>query len=325
MKFLIIGLGSMGKRRIRNLQYLKIKNIIGFDPRLDRREEAENKYGIATVDDLKKVNIGDLDAIIISTPPDTHNVHMAFAIKHSKPAFVEASVVLGNLEKLDKDAIKKKVLIAPSCTSRFHSSIRTIKELVQGGKYGKVTNFSYHCGLYLPDWHPWEKVTDYYVSKKETGAAREIVPFELTWLWDIVGIPKKVMAYRASTMDVGAPIDDTYAIAMNFGNMLGTMVIDVVSRYGIRSLLLNMEHGQIMWRWDENFVKLYYSRHKRWTKLRQSQGKSARGYNKNISEDMYVDEMRAFISATKGKRKFPNTLKDDIVILKSLIAMEKTK
>ena len=145
MKFLIIGLGSMGKRRIRNLQYLKTKHIVGFDPRLDRREEAEKKYGITTVDDLQKLHMDDVDAVIISTPPDTHNVYMAFAIKHSKPAFVEASVVLGNLEKLNRDAAKKKVLIAPSCTLRFHPSIRTIKELVQGGKYGKVTNFSYHC------------------------------------------------------------------------------------------------------------------------------------------------------------------------------------
>ena len=56
-------------------------------------------------------------------------------------------------------------------------------------------------------------------------------------------------------MNVGAPIDDTYAIAMDL-DFLGTMVVDVVSRYGIRTLLLNMEHGQVMWRWDEDFVKV---------------------------------------------------------------------
>ncbi len=325
MKFLLIGLGSMGKRRIRNLQYLKAKHIVGFDTRFDRRNEAERKYGITTVDDLRKLKMDDFDAIVISTPPDKHSVYIALAIKHSKPAFVEASVVLGDLEKLNRAAAKKKIFIAPSCTLRFLPSIQTIKGLVHGGKYGKVTNFSYHCGLYLPDWHPWEKVTDYYVSKKETGAAREIVPFELTWLCDIVGTPKRVTAYRASTMNVGAPIDDTYAIAMDFGNFLGTMVVDVVSRYGIRTLLLNMEHGQVMWRWDEDFVKLYDSRSKRWTQLRQSRRESAPGYNKNIPEYMYIEEMRTFIAATKGKKDFPNTLRDDIGILKSLIAMEKTK
>ena len=45
MKFLIIGLGSMGKRRIRNLQYLGYSKIFGFDLNEDRRQEAVNKYG----------------------------------------------------------------------------------------------------------------------------------------------------------------------------------------------------------------------------------------------------------------------------------------
>ena len=45
---LIIGLGSMGKRRVRNLQSLGIKNIVGFDIREDRREETEKKYQINT-------------------------------------------------------------------------------------------------------------------------------------------------------------------------------------------------------------------------------------------------------------------------------------
>jgi|GEM_PF-5712643 len=41
---LVIGLGSMGKRRIRNLQFIGYKSIAGFDPREDRRAEANEKY-----------------------------------------------------------------------------------------------------------------------------------------------------------------------------------------------------------------------------------------------------------------------------------------
>jgi hypothetical protein len=33
----------MGKRRIRNLQYLEVGEIIGFDMREDRQKEAEKK------------------------------------------------------------------------------------------------------------------------------------------------------------------------------------------------------------------------------------------------------------------------------------------
>jgi len=44
MQVLVVGLGSMGKRRIRNLIKLGFKNIIGFDPRLDRRVEVKKLY-----------------------------------------------------------------------------------------------------------------------------------------------------------------------------------------------------------------------------------------------------------------------------------------
>ena len=52
MKFLVIGLGSMGKRRVRNLQALGVVNIAGFDVRADRRQEAQDKYGIQVFESL---------------------------------------------------------------------------------------------------------------------------------------------------------------------------------------------------------------------------------------------------------------------------------
>jgi predicted dehydrogenase len=48
MRILIVGLGSMGKRRIRNLNHLGAGEIAGFDLRSDRREEVDATYGINT-------------------------------------------------------------------------------------------------------------------------------------------------------------------------------------------------------------------------------------------------------------------------------------
>jgi predicted dehydrogenase len=309
----------MGKRRIRCLKKLGYKDITAFDFRADRRKEAEEKYGVKTIADLGDVNWADLDALIVSTPPDKHDVYMELAIKNRKPAFIEASVVLGRLEKLDAAAKKARVLIAPSCTLRYHAAIKDITSIVKSGRYGKITNFTYHSGQYLPDWHPYEPVKNYYVSKKETGAAREIVPFELSWLVDLTGFPVKVAGLNGKTMDVGADIDDTYVIAMQFkNNVFGVLNVDVVSRYATRSLILNLEEGQILWRWDENVVKLYEAKKQRWVHYNYSTGQAAEGYNKNITEDMYVDELNDFIKAVNKKGRFPNTLAEDIAVLKVL-------
>lgn len=322
MKFLVIGLGSMGKRRVRCLKALGHQDIVGCDIKKERLYETERLYGIKTVDGLDKLNVSSVDAFIISVPPDRHLDFMKIAMERNKPAFVEASVVIDGLEEINQTAIGGNILIAPSCTLRFHPAIKDIKQIVQSGKYGKFTNFSYHSGQYLPDWHPWEKVADYYVSQKDTGGGREIVPFELTWITDILGYPEKVSGFFGKTMDVGAEIDDTYALSLRFKHGFGTLLVDVASRYAVRNLVLNMERAQIVWRWDEATVHVYEADNQRWIAYKQKEATAHEGYNKNIIEDMYIEELGCFVNAAQGKEKFPNTLADDIEVLKLLYRVE---
>jgi predicted dehydrogenase len=87
MKFLVIGLGSMGKRRIRNLQYLGEKDIIGYDIRDERREECKQKYRIKTFNDIDKAMDQNPDVLIISTPPNHHIEYEFLAAKNNKHFF----------------------------------------------------------------------------------------------------------------------------------------------------------------------------------------------------------------------------------------------
>ena len=52
VKFLVIGLGSMGKRRVRNLNTLGYNEVAGFDVREDRCLEAAEKYNIKTFPEI---------------------------------------------------------------------------------------------------------------------------------------------------------------------------------------------------------------------------------------------------------------------------------
>lgn len=68
MKFLVVGLGSMGKRRVRNLQALGHAALAGFDLRADRRREAAEKYDIPVFDTFEAaVAAFKPDALVIST------------------------------------------------------------------------------------------------------------------------------------------------------------------------------------------------------------------------------------------------------------------
>ena len=322
-KFLVIGLGSMGKRRIRCLLSLghKKENIIGFDLRDDRRNEAMEKYGVATVNDIKKIDFANVKAVVVSLPPDKHFLGVKIAVDNNKPVFIEASVVLEDVLEI-KRYNNEKVYIAPSCTMTYHPMIKDIKNIVVSGRYGKVCNFSYHSGQYLPDWHPWENVKDFYVGQRITGGAREIVPFEFTWLVDLLGFPEEVKGYFKKTIDFGCEIEDSYTCSINYGNIVGTMIVDVAARYAVRNLVINLEKAQIQWRWDKKQIELYEAETGRWIYLEQPTATSVSGYNENINENMYVEELGTFIKGIDNHNLYPNTIDKDIKVLELLKSIE---
>lgn len=324
MKFLIIGLGSMGQRRIRCLERLGYDDIVGFDVDEEKAWQAKDEYDINIINRLDSADLSRVDAMVVSTPPDAHNEYIECAIEQEIPSFVEASVIREGLPELKERADESGVRIAPSCTMRFHPAVRDIKRIVEEGGFGHITTFSYHMGQYLPDWHPWQDVQDFYVSRPRTSGTREMIPFELTWLTDVVGLPHKVTSVAGRTANVGADIIDSYGVALEFDTAIGTMMIDVVARYAIRKLTLNLERAQIQWSWDDGDVRLYDVEEERWIEYQTPSGESEQGYNDNIIEEMYRDEIASFIADLNGEQEFPNTLADDIEILDLLHEIEDT-
>lgn len=324
---LVVGLGSMGKRRIRNLKVLGFKNIYGFDIRNDRKQMNKDLEGVIIVDDVNEaIKTLNIEAMVISVPPDIHHLYMTKAIENSIHFFVEASVVDDGMEEIIAKLKSKKIIAAPSSTLFFHPAIKKITSLIQNGELGTVTNFIYHSGQYLPDWHSYEKVQDYYVSKKETGGAREIVPFELTWITKIFGFPKQVSGIVKKTIKIeGAEnIDDTYNALFNYDGFILNLSIDVVSRHATRKLLINGSDKQLVWNWDDNCIKIYDPTTEKWELWDYQVNSAATGYNKNITEQMYMDELVNFFEAIEEKADFFNSMEYDHKVLKLLYAIEKS-
>jgi len=131
MNFLVVGLGSMGKRRIRCLQSLGFADIFGFDLREDRRAEAHEKYGIKTFSDINDaLTETKPTALIISVSPDIHHEYMKTAIQDSIHFFVEASVVDTDMDFIKHELKKASIVSAPSATLLFHPAIKKTAEIV---------------------------------------------------------------------------------------------------------------------------------------------------------------------------------------------------
>ncbi|MBL1241091.1 MAG: Gfo/Idh/MocA family oxidoreductase [OCS116 cluster bacterium] len=330
MKFLVVGLGSMGKRRVRNLIALGFKDdVIGFDLRADRRAEAKSKYDIQISDNfeaaLEQYKPG---ALLISTPPNFHMHYAHIAAKNNISCFIEASVVdADKILELIELIKTKAIVMAPSCTMRFYPAPMKIKQLIDEHKIGDILNYNYHTGQYLPDWHPWEKIEDFYVSNPDTGGCREIVPFELTWLNDIFGDSTALACVRRKLTDMPADIEDIYHCLLQYpNNVIGNLTVEVISRpRATRQMRILGTTGEIIYTADDNIVKYINTDMDEWQEFSFAQGTVEAGYIN--PEEPYINEVKAFVQAVAsvksgGQSTYPNSLEDDYKILQTLYTLE---
>jgi predicted dehydrogenase len=322
MPFLIIGLGSMGKRRIRNLLANGERDIVGFDPAEARRKEAEEKHGIKTVADLSTLAPDAYDVIIISTPPNLHAPYLRKALDEKKHFFVEVTTSDDGYAEAIAAPKDDGIVRAPSCTYRFYAPIREMKRLIESGRIGKVLSYQHHMGQYLPDWHPWEDYRQVYFAKRETGAVREMFPFEQIWLSWLAGAPVETASGwigKVSALEMDA--DDCLSATLRYANgVVGSTLVEVISRQPTRRVRLLGTEGTLEWELGASALKLYYAKTKETLALPIDPGTAEAGYVS--AEDMYVEEMKTFLEAVRGNAPWPYAFEDDQKNLQALYDVE---
>lgn len=325
MRIAVIGLGSMGRRRLRNLRSLGVENISGYDSDQSRANEVSAEFEIEVLPDIESsISDGVFDAVVISTSPDWHMHYAELCVNAKIPVFIEASVVeterVGELAALATDL---GVLVAPSCTMRFFEGPRLVKQFLAEGKIGKPLLFTYHTGQWLEDWHPWESIEDYYVSERKMGGGREIVPFELTWLNDIFGSPEVIAASRAKLSDLQADIDDYYSVLFSYDQgVKGCMTVEVLSRpVNTRELRIIGTEGILKFSADSNSVQVSNTESPGWETIQLDSGTKVTGAIN--PDEPYREELEAFLKAVSGGGAFPNTLREDYEVLQILDQVDK--
>jgi len=97
-----------------------------------------------------------------------------------------------------------------------------------------------------------------------------------------------------------------------------------VSRCATRRLLINGDRRQLVWDWGRQCVELYDPEKGEWETRPYKMSGAAAGYNANIGENMYIEELRAFIDAVAGGEPFVNSLESDHRVLRLLYEIERS-
>lgn len=319
----MVGLGSMGRRRLRNLGYIGGSEMAAFEPSAIRRAEARREFAIPVFEEIEQGLAWEPDALVIATPPDRHTEYALIAANAGLAFFTEASVVTDGIEDLQAAVRASGSVAAPSCTMRFHPAVGLMRRRIAEGAIGRPLALVHHVGQYLPDWHPWEDYRTFYAARRDTGAVREIVPFELNWLTYLFGPVLELNCFRAKLSQLDVDIDDIYSTLLRFESQVqGAMVIEAISRPGVRRARIIGEEGTLEWNWAERRVVEWRAGDGAWSEHPDPPAVPGPGGDW-VAENMYIEEMRGFLHAVRaGQEHWPLTLEDDHALLRTVIELE---
>ena len=300
MKVVVIGLGSMGRRRIRLMQTLSDSpEIVGVDLSADRRKQAEKETGVATVGDLKSaIALVHPNAALVCTSPMSHGEIVRQCLEAGLNVFTEINLQGDWYEEALSLAKQKGLKFFISSTFLYRKEIEYVTEAVKG----QMVNYIYHSGQYLPDWHPWENYKNFFVSNKKTNACREILAIEFPWIVKAFGEIESVHVMRDKNSTLELDFPDNYMISIRHKNgNKGVFCQDVISRKGLRRLEVYSERLHLFWEGTPQSLSVYDIDKKELQPIKLYEDVEQRaGYNANIIENAYREELVNFFDVLQG-------------------------
>jgi predicted dehydrogenase len=325
MSYFVAGLGSMGKRRIRCLLANGVdpKVIIGFDHRPDRRKESEEKYNIQTTDKFNDFKSDKIKAVIVSLWPHLHIEYLLKVAQAGKNWFCEVPLTLNinGLDELKALTTKNNLLGAIGSQMIFHPASEQFKKQFDENVAGSLITCWGVSTSYFPDWHPYEKMTDYYLADISQGGANiDIVGHDIQWvLWLLKRKIKSVIATssKLSNLEFATGSPDTINTLLEFEDGLQfNFHFNGVDKACNRGIWLAGEKTTMTWDLHGSKYKIYDVKQGQWT---------AYGPDEFEYEQAYVREIKHFISQLdSSSTDWPVKLEDGIQMAKLIAAVNKS-
>ncbi len=301
MNVMIVGLGSMGKRRARLLKgILPDVCLLGVDSAPARRAEAE-ALGFATYETLEAGIAAKPDAAFVCTAPISHAGIIRQLLQNGIPVFTELNLIDDGYDELQALAAEKNVPLFLSSTMLWRGETRYIRDSVR--EFGKPVSYIYHIGQYLPDWHPWENYKNFFVGDKRTNGCREIFGIELPWLLETFGEAEIISVQKDKLTELEIDYPDSWFVALHHANgTKGFLAVDVASPKAVRNFECFGEGLHLFW--EGNPKALYRfdktTGQKEPVDVYTSFEHDSR-YSDNIVENAYVDEISEFLDVLDGR------------------------
>jgi predicted dehydrogenase len=297
-RYLIVGLGSIGRRHLRNLRLLRPQARIA----VLRQRESMRAAPLPEGADIQFDSMADAlafqpQAAIIAGPATTH-LPVALALANSnihllveKP-LAEGLAGLGDLIRLCRE---KQLALMVGYNLRFMPSLREVRRLIAEGAIGKIVGARAEVGQYLPDWRPGSDYRETVSARRELGGGVILeLSHELDYLYWLLGMPEAVSAKGGHYSHLDLDVEDMVEILLEYSSprCLVSVHLDMVQRMPVRCCKFIGEEGTLKWDAIADRVDYYRADAGAW--------ESIEGTSKNDRNHLYLDELEQFLGCVHG-------------------------
>jgi len=320
MRLLIAGLGSIGRRHLRNLITLGEHDIMLYRTGQSTLPDDELKE-FPVVTNLESALAHSPGAVIVSNPTA---LHMDVAIPAAEAGchiFLEKPIShsLDRIEEFRAIVEHRGLKVMVGYQFRFHPGLQYVRRSITEGTIGRPLSVHAHWGEYLPNWHPWEDYRQSYSARVDLGGGVILTlshPIEyLRWL---IGEVAEVWAFTGQSKELEVEVEDTAEVGLRFNcGALGSMHLDFTQQPPDHHLEIDGANGTIQWSYTEGTTRIYRVKDQEW-----DIHPAPRDFERN---DMFLAQMRHFLEVVKEQVEPMCTLEDGVKTLQIVLAARKSQ
>jgi predicted dehydrogenase len=307
MRCLVVGLGGIGQRHVRNLRTLcgDDVDIIAYRVRrdtplltdtlkVDDKDTVEKRYKIRSFYKLDEALAQKPDFALICNPSSLH-VPLALKLAEANCHLMIEKPLSDHLEGIDQLIVaceQRKLAVLAAYQWRFHPLIKKVHQLLQEGALGQLVSVHAEIGEYLPGWHTYEDYRRTYAARKDQGGGVILSQIhEMDYLSWLFGTPSRVVAFGGTRSRLGIDVEDTAAILMDVDGLPIAVHEDYLQRPARRALRIVGDTGLIVADLQAPHLAVY----------KEGQLVEEQRFEGFVRNQLFLDEMRHFLDCVAGK------------------------
>lgn len=251
MRVVIMSLGSIGQRHLRNLRMLLPDAAIAVwrRPGVDAATPPGANQVLFSLDEVLAFAP---DAAIIASPASAHlNAALALAdagvhLLVEKPL----SSTGQGVSQLVALCRERNLVLMVGYNLRFMPSLQKARAMIQEGAIGRVISVRAEVGQYLPQWRPSVDYREVVTAQSALGGGVLLeLSHDIDYILWILGLPARLTAFGGHYSDLEIDVEDVAEILLDYPDRrcLVSIHLDMVQRSAMRRCRFVGSEGVLIW------------------------------------------------------------------------------